>query len=245
MSKVASFPFIWRFVWESNRLTHATGIGEQITDEEVAKKLDFGPGAVSVVSYSSSTIQSFGQDTKVSAVHKGTPLCAATVDSSTTLSPDQGDRGLAGHEDPDLCATPDSTSSSDNELLLGTVASAKPTCRRRAALDSDSDSDQPQCNLPSHSPSQPLQTQLSSAYDFMIPGECSSSDDALCDDSWVRGTSARHKAVPLPLLSPHDQLHRRPRSVIVLDSSDDDSDSTAAAGKGSIKRLSRSPPSFA
>ena len=184
-------------------------------------------------------IPSLGQVAKASAGHKGMPLGAITVDSNGTLSPGSDYRGPAGYSDPDLCATaPDSSSSSDNDLLLGTVASAKPTRRRRAALDSDSDSDQPECNPSSCSPSQPLHTQLSNAYDFMVPGECSSSDDAFSGDSEVVGTSAALTPGPLPSLSPSRHLHGR--SVIVIDSSDEDSDSTAVAGKASISRLRRS-----
>ncbi len=176
-------------------------VGEpRIAGEEVAKQLDFAPCLPNVEGCSSSRPNFFGDVNSVAI---------STEAHSFTAAPD--------------------SSSSDDDLQY-TAASAKPTCRRRAALDSDSDVEQAETEHSLPFPSLALQTQSGNAYDFLIAGSSQSGDSDGAEAQDI--TSSSYTAQPLQSIGTSGQ--RRSGNVIVLVSSDNDSDSGMFCGGSNI-----------
>ena len=179
-------------------------VGEPRVDgEEIAKQLDFGPGLSNAEGCSSSSSRPVAV-ADVNCVAISTEVCSLT-------------------------AAPDSSSSSNDDLQY-TAASAKPTCRRRAALDSDSDVEQAETEQSLPFPSLALQKQSGAAYDFLIASSSQSGDSDSAEAQDI--TSSRHTAQPLQSISTGGQ--RQSGNVIVLVSSDDDSDNGMFCGGADI-----------
>ncbi len=180
-------------------------VGEPRVDgEEIAKQLDFGPGLSNAEGCSSSSSSRPDGVGDVNCVAISTEICALT-------------------------AAPDSSSSSDDDLQY-TAASAKPTCRRRAALDSDSDAEQTETERSLPLPSLLLQTQSGTAYDFLIASSSQSGDSGSMEAQDI--TSPRYTAQPLQSISTGGQ--RQSGNIIVLVSGDDDSDNGMFCGGADI-----------
>ncbi len=174
-------------------------VGEpRIDGEEIAKQLDFGPGLSNAEGCSSSRPVLVGDNNSVAI---STEVCSFT-------------------------AAPDSSSSDDD--LQYTAASAKPTCRRRAALDSDSDVEQAETEQSLPFPSLALQTQ--SAYDFLIASSSQSGDSDSAEAQDI--TSPRYTSQPLQSIGTFGQ--RQSGNVVVLVGSDDDSDNGMFCGGADI-----------
>lgn len=182
-------------------------VGEpRIDGEEIAKQLDFGPGLSNAEGCSSS---SSSRPDVVGDVVRDVNCVVSTEVCSFTAAPD--------------------SSSSDDDLQY-TAASAKPTCRRRAALDSDSDAEQAETERSLPFPSLASQTQSGAAYDFLI---ASSSDTGDSDSAEAQDiTSPSYTAQSLQSISTGGQ--RQSGNVIVLVSSDDDSDNGMFCGGADI-----------
>ena len=149
-----------------------------------------------------------------------------------------------------LVVTSDSDSSSIDDLIVAGAASAKPSCRRRAALDSDSDSEQGAllCTDSSSTHAGLQAPELSSAtrqnsrsvYDFSAcsPDEESCLEGRLHD----RATPA---SSPEPAKGQQTGASRKVKSrqrsndVIVLSSSTDDSHDSSVSLKADASELSR------
>ncbi|KAL0047352.1 hypothetical protein WJX82_001193 [Trebouxia sp. C0006] len=119
-----------------------------------------------------------------------------------------------------------------SDLADASQASAKPTCRRRAALDSDSDVEQAETEQSLPFPSLALQKQSGAAYDFLIASSSQSGDSDSAEAQDI--TSSRHTAQPLQSIGTGGQ--RQSGNVIVLVSSDDDSDNGMFCGGADITR---------
>jgi len=129
-----------------------------------------------------------------------------------------------------------SSSSSDGDLLQCTAASAKPTCRRRAALDSDSDTEKSNTQQSRQDICMALHKQSPSVYDFNMPGS-SQSDSAASMQGDGTSSPSRHAAQSTRLLSAAAQSQKRMSSVIILDSSDDNDGE--CYGASSTNRIDR------
>ncbi|DBA72109.1 TPA: hypothetical protein ACH3X2_010833 [Trebouxia sp. C0005] len=175
----------------------------RLDGEEIAKQLDFGPGPSNAEGYSSSSKPVFVGD--VDSVAISTEACSFTA------------------------ARNSSSSSSDDDLQY-TAASAKPTFRRRAALESDSDAEQAETEQSLPVRSLALQTQ--SAYDLLIATSSQSGDSDSPEAQAI--TSSSRTAQPLQSIGTGDQ--RQSGNVIVLVSSDDDSDNGMFCGGADIRQ---------
>ena len=110
----------------------------------------------------------------------------------------------------------DSSSSSD-QFLQSTAASARPSCRRRAALDSDSDPEQLHTQRQEGVAQLLTQGQKPSVYTF----DMSDSDHA---DTPEAGPSFPLEALPLNGAAFQRKKRVSDHNVIVLDSSDEEED---------------------
>lgn len=111
----------------------------------------------------------------------------------------------------------ESTSSSNDGVLQSTAASARPSCRRRAALDSDSETEQ----TPGQSQQEgSYQLPCTSAYDFDVP---SSGHRSIADAPQGNAAPSTVAADKRPLSS----------NVIVLESSDEENKMMTSCSRNS------------
>ena len=115
------------------------------------------------------------------------------------------------------CEESDNDSSSSDQFLQSTAASARPSCRRRAALDSDSDSEQVHTECQGGVAQLPTQGQNPSVYTF----DLSDSDHA---DTPEVGPSFPLEALLLNGAACQRKKSVSDHNVIVLDSSDEEED---------------------
>lgn len=170
-----------------------------MTGEEIAKQLDFGhvPDRANGCS-SSQTLQyspdSVGNDIPNPSAEKHVKLHTVTCDSGS--------------------------SSDDDNIVPFMAASARPSCRRRPALDSDSDHESVNSQYSSGSTPLPLQEQTASAYDFTITSPGSSRHaSATLESSTAQSYS--HMLGQSQSISIGAQAQQQHSGVIVLESSDD------------------------
>lgn len=185
--------------------------------EDIAKQLDFG---------SASTLIQVGNqqespDQADAAAACGTNL---TQDLECYVSPTPEDAATASQSQFALCCeeldSDSNSSSSSHHVLQSTAASARPSCRRRAALDSDSDSEQVSTQYQEGGTQLLTQVPSTSVYSFDV----SDSDDASDADSPRAGPSLPFEA-SLTSAAVHQHKQGVPdQNVIVLSSSEEEDD---------------------
>ena len=116
------------------------------------------------------------------------------------------------------CEEIDSDSSSSHHLLQSTAASARPSCRRRAALDSDSDPEQVPTQCQEGMAQLLTQGPSTSVYTFDV----SDSDHASDADTPQAGPSLQLESFPSNAAACQRGKRISDCSVIVLDSSDEE-----------------------
>lgn len=165
-----------------------------MTCEEVAKQLDFGHVPDRAGGCSSSQTFQYSPDTVGDNIpnpsaEKHVKLHAVICDSGS--------------------------SSDDDNIVPFMAASARPSCRRRPTLDSDSDHESVNSQYSSGSTPLPLQEPTASAYDFTIASPGSSRHASTTAQSYS------HMLGPLQSISIGAQAQQQHSGVIVLESSDD------------------------
>lgn len=116
------------------------------------------------------------------------------------------------------CEESESDSSSSHQVLKSTAASARPSCRRRAALDSDSDTEQVSTQCQAGVAQLLTQGPCTSVYTFDV----SDSDHASDADTPQAGLSLPLEALPSMVVACQRQKRVSDHSVILLDSSDEE-----------------------
>lgn len=184
--------------------------------EDVAKQLDFG--SVTVLAQSGNQ-----QDCHHHADAAAACARQVTQDPACCISLTAVVEGAASQSQvTPYCEDSDSDNSSSHRVFQPTAASVRPSCRRRAALDSDSESEQvaSQCQ---RGATQLIPAPLTSVYSFDVSDYEHDSDiDTLGADS----------SLPLEASPSNATVHQHHKgasdpSVIVLDSSDDEANVTS------------------
>ena len=197
---------VWLSVALASTLCHVGPETPELNDVEVAKQLDFGSEAAVAVTANR-------QDTPHQA--EGAVDCSLGVveDFSRSLTTPAVHCPIDRDDVAASCVRSASSSSSSSDTFLqSTAASAKPSCRRRPALDSESENDQ----TPGQSEAGLYQLPSTSAYDFALL----SSGHRGVAGTPEAGASFSLNATPPANIAVQRQLSSR--SVIVLDSSDEE-----------------------
>ena len=188
----------------ASKLCH-TGTAD---DAEVAKQLDFGSEAVAENFGSHLYTDHYTEEARAASA-QGSAASPQSLAPVQTTSPQP--------------VTPcfeesDSDSNSIGNVLQLTAIPARPNCRRRAALDSDSDTEQVATPSQQESTSPLLNAPSTSAYDFDASDSGHTSDaDAIRARSNLSLSAACGGFVA-------DAQQKSVSSVIVLDTSDEEAD---------------------
>ena len=186
--------------------------GPQDTGNDIAKQLDFG-----------SVTALIQLDNQPESPHQADAAAACdrnlTQDLELCVRPTPKDAATASQSQFTLfCeeSDSDSSSSSSHQVLQSAAASARPSCRRRAALDSDSDSEQVPAQHQEGGPQLRTPVPSTSAYSFNV----SDSDDASDADKPQAGSNLPPEA-SLSSAAVHQQKQgASDRNMIVLSSSE-------------------------
>ena len=212
--RVVFILIVSRLVLHQNRC--CTGARETAKIEDIAKQLDFG--SVTVLARLSNQQESQHQADAAAAygraytedlecIRPTSKDAAAPSQSQLTLYCEESDR------DSDS-----GSSSSSHQVLQSTAASARPSCRRRAALDSDSDSEQVCTQRQEGLAQLPAQGPSTGVYTFDV----SDSDHASDQDTPRASPRLPLEALPSRAAACQRENSVSDCSVIVLDSSEEE-----------------------